>query len=200
MNIHKGQSISPSSLAELLRAQRDVRLIDVRTPGEFAAAHLVGARLLPLDELDACQLQNNDQTSRPCYLICHSGGRARKAQALLANQGVADTVVVEGGMEACEAAGLPMERGKGAIPLQRQALIGAGVVVWSGLILGWLVSPWFLLVTAFAGCGLLLAGLADVCLMGLFLAKMPWNRRRTDPAAVSTDEPGGMQAPPARSS
>ena len=38
------------------------------------------------------------------------------------------------------------------------------------------VSPWFLVVPGFVGCGLIVAGVTDWCGMGLLLAKMPWNR------------------------
>jgi hypothetical protein len=39
----------------------------------------------------------------------------------------------------------------------------AGVVVLSGLILGWWVSPWWFLLTAFAGLNMLQAGVTGVC-------------------------------------
>jgi hypothetical protein len=39
----------------------------------------------------------------------------------------------------------------------------AGAVVLSGLVLGWLVSPWWLLLTAFAGLNMLQAGFTRFC-------------------------------------
>ncbi len=39
----------------------------------------------------------------------------------------------------------------------------AGAVVLSGLVLGWLVSPWWLLLTAFAGLNMLQAGFTGFC-------------------------------------
>ena len=46
-------SISPLELHRRLDAGQPARLLDVRTPGEHAAAHVPGAKLIPLDELDA---------------------------------------------------------------------------------------------------------------------------------------------------
>jgi hypothetical protein len=39
----------------------------------------------------------------------------------------------------------------------------AGAVVLSGLVLGWLVSPWWWLLTAFAGLNMLQAGFTGFC-------------------------------------
>jgi hypothetical protein len=39
----------------------------------------------------------------------------------------------------------------------------AGAVVLSGLALGWFVSPWWLLLTAFAGLNMLQAGFTGFC-------------------------------------
>jgi hypothetical protein len=39
----------------------------------------------------------------------------------------------------------------------------AGAVVLTGLALGWFVSPWWLLLTAFAGLNMLQAGFTGFC-------------------------------------
>jgi hypothetical protein len=39
----------------------------------------------------------------------------------------------------------------------------AGAVVLSGLALGWFLSPWWLLLTAFAGLNMLQAGFTGFC-------------------------------------
>lgn len=170
------KTIHPTELKALIDRGAAVDLLDVRTPGEYRAAHVAGARLMPLDELDVEALrQGRNGATGPTYVLCKSGSRAKAAAGRLTAAGL-DAVVVEGGTDACVAEGLPVVRGRGGIPLHRQALLGAGLVVWAGLLLSWLVHPWFIAVTAFAGCGLLLAGLADVCLMAMLLAKMPWNR------------------------
>ena len=52
--------------------------------------------------------------------------------------------------------------------------VGSLVVV--GVILGAVVSPWYLLLPGAVGAGLVHAGLTDSCLMAILLAKLPFNR------------------------
>ncbi len=47
--------------------------------------------------------------------------------------------------------------------IDRAVLSFAGLVVLAGLALGWLVSPWWLLLVAFAGLNMLQAGITGVC-------------------------------------
>jgi hypothetical protein len=54
--------------------------------------------------------------------------------------------------------------------------IGAGALVLTGVILGFLLNPAFFALSGFIGAGLVFAGVTDWCGMGLLLAKAPWNR------------------------
>lgn len=45
-----------------------------------------------------------------------------------------------------------------------------------GLLLAFFISPWFALLSAFVGCGLMFAGITGWCGMAHLLAIMPWNR------------------------
>jgi hypothetical protein len=47
--------------------------------------------------------------------------------------------------------------------LDRAVLAFAGVVVLAGLALGWFVSPWWLLLTAFAGANMIQASITGFC-------------------------------------
>ena len=48
----------------------------------------------------------------------------------------------------------------------------AGTVVLIGLLLGWLVSPWWLLLTAFAGLNMLQAGFTGFCPAALLFKRL----------------------------
>lgn len=173
------KTITVNDLQQKLAAAngRGVDLIDVRTGPEYREVHVTGARNLPLQELDPQQVRDtrSAEAEGPTYVLCKSGQRSVKACEQLAAAGV-EAVVVEGGTEAAEAAGLPVERGKKTISLERQVRIAAGALVAVGTLLGALISPWWLIVPAFVGCGLVFAGVTDTCGMGMMLAKMPWNR------------------------
>jgi hypothetical protein len=47
--------------------------------------------------------------------------------------------------------------------LDRTVLAFAGFVILASLALGWFVSPWFLLLTAFAGANMIQAALTGFC-------------------------------------
>jgi rhodanese-related sulfurtransferase len=172
-------TISPSAFADLRRRGEPVTLIDVRTPAEFGEVHVEQARNIPLDRLDAGAVRSL-AGDRPLYLICKSGGRSHKACEQLIAAGVGNVVSVEGGTAACEAAGLPVIRGRKAMSLERQVRIAAGSLVAIGAALAAFGpdSTWRAVgagLAGFIGCGLVFAGVTDTCGMAMILARMPWN-------------------------
>jgi rhodanese-related sulfurtransferase len=169
-------TITPYDLARCCEHE-EIELIDVRTPAEFRHVHAEPARNVPLDRLDPLAImQARNGSEKPVYLICHSGARSRQACEKFINVGYNNVVSVEGGTQAWQSAGLTVVHGKRAISLERQVRIAAGSLVVLGSILGWLVHPAFIGVSAFVGAGLVYAGATDTCGMGLILARMPWNR------------------------
>jgi len=174
-------SITPVELQNLLLAGLSAQLLDVRTPGEFATAHVPGAKMVPLDDLDPTAfLRERDAGGPPLYVLCQSGGRARKAIEKLERAGVGGCALVEGGTQGWMDAGLPVIRGQSnVLPLMRQVQIVVGIVSAAGAALALLVNPLFALLPLVIGCGLLFAGLSGMCGLAFVLAKMPWNRVAT---------------------
>lgn len=171
-------TISLNDFQRLLKAGRQLNILDVRTPAEFARVHAAGARCVPLDGLDPAAIAAaRSSPNEAVYVICHSGARAAKACERFQQAGVGEVYSIEGGTAAWERAGLPVEKGKGgAISLERQVRIVAGSLVLVGSILAWTVHRDFLVIPAFVGAGLAFAGISDLCGMGMLLTKMPWNR------------------------
>jgi rhodanese-related sulfurtransferase len=171
-------TVTPQMLAELRKLNKQIDLIDVRTPVEYREVHVQFARNVPLDVLDPATVMRDrvGAESDPLYVVCRSGTRGGQACEMLLKAGHTNVVNVEGGTLACEQAGLPIVRGKKAISLERQVRIVAGSLVLLGAALGWLVHPAFVGLSAFVGGGLVFAGVTDTCGMGLLLARMPWNR------------------------
>lgn len=174
-------SISPAKLSELCKEGNRIELIDVRTPVEFREVHVESARNVPLDQLDPVALMQarNGSANEPLYVICKSGGRGQQACDKFLKAGFSNVVNVEGGTAACVEAGLPLVRGKKSISLERQVRIAAGSLVLLGTVLGWLVDPAFIGLSAFVGAGLIFAGITDTCGMGMILARIPWNQCRS---------------------
>jgi rhodanese-related sulfurtransferase len=174
------RTITPNALSSLREKNEAPALLDVRTPAEHAQIHVPGVHLVPLDRLDATELEGVAGFSKqtPVFILCHSGGRAKQAAEKLSRAGYQDCVVVEGGTSAWAASGLPVVRGTSkVIALERQVRIAAGAMVLSGVMLSQFVNPAFIWLAGFVGGGLIFAGITDWCGMGILISKMPWNAR-----------------------
>lgn len=155
----------------------EAALIDVREPDEFAREHIAGARLLPLGTLDVGSAARAVPGNGRLVVHCKGGTRSGQAGAMLAGSGMPNVYSLKGGIEAWKAAGLPTEVTRGVpISVMRQVQIVVGSLVLIGSVLAWLVSPWFLGLTAFFGAGLLFAGTTGMCGLAMVLGAMPWNR------------------------
>jgi len=84
-------------------------LVDVRELGEFVAVRAPGAILVPTSAFAA--RASELPTDRPLMIVCHVGGRSAAVTGFLVRAGRTDVVNVTGGMDAWEAAGLPVRRG-----------------------------------------------------------------------------------------
>lgn len=168
--------ISPVELAQLLRARPETRLLDVRTPGEFEAEHIAGAYNVPLDLLGEHGAEIRAGVDAPVVLVCRSGQRARKAEEALKTAGMTRLHVLDGGMNAWAAAGEPVRRGAPRMSLERQVRIAAGALAATGGFLALFVNPLFAGISALIGSGLVFAGVTDTCMLGMLLAKLPYNR------------------------
>ncbi len=175
------KTITPQQLHEQLQGKDSLFLLDVRTPAEYAAVHVPGTVLFPLDRITAKTLTEECPfpKDQPLYLFCHSGTRAQMAAERLEPMGYGFCFVVEGGTAAWIQAGFPVVRGtQKTISLERQVRIAAGTLVLSGVLLALFIHPLFIGLSGFVGAGLIFAGITDWCGMGLLLAKMPWNQTR----------------------
>jgi rhodanese-related sulfurtransferase len=172
------KTISPVELQKILTTQPSTPVIDVRTPMEFAEVHVPQARNFPLDGLKPGSLQlPKDQ---PVHLLCRSGQRATKAAEKFSREGFSQPIVVEGGTLAWIEADLPVTRSMVKImSLERQVRIAAGAIVLTGVLLAHFVDFHFIWLAGFVGAGLVFAGITDFCGMGLLLAKLPWNKRKS---------------------
>ena len=173
-------SVSVQQFAERWRqtANRQVsRLLDVRTPAEFASLHIDGAINLPLDRLDPHALFTTIDASDTLYCICQTGTRSQMAADRLRAAGLVQVIHVDGGTNAWQAAGLPVVQGEHkTMSLERQVRITAGSLTALGVIIGALVHPAGYALAAFIGVGLAYSGVSNTCGMAMVLARMPWNQ------------------------
>ncbi|NKQ52365.1 rhodanese-like domain-containing protein [Amycolatopsis sp. K13G38] len=167
--------LNSAVLHGLLRGDGAPRLLDVRTPGEFQTAHIPGAYNVPLDTLREHRAELREHLDEQVLLICRAGDRASQAQEALAEAGLPNLRVLDGGMLAWEAADYPVVRGKPRWDLERQVRLAAGSIVLVSGLAGFVLPGAHLLGTA-VGAGLAAAAVTNTCAMGMVLSKLPYNR------------------------
>jgi rhodanese-related sulfurtransferase len=143
------------------RIEEGAILVDIREANEHARERIAGVRHLTV------------------IFHCRSGARTRSNAAALAGKidETCEAFVLEGGLEAWRAAGLPtiIDR-RQPMELQRQVQIGAGGLTLLGTALGLTTSPWFFAIPLLVGAGLTFAGATGCCGMTSLLGRAPWNR------------------------
>ncbi len=93
------------------RMNRDKAVVvDVCEPDEFAKGHIIGAKNVPLGELESRLPTAVKNKALPLILVCASGARANRAVAIARKLGYADAQSLSGGMGAWRAASLPVEK------------------------------------------------------------------------------------------
>ena len=163
------KTIAPHAAADLIKG--GAQLIDIRGADEHARERIGAAQNVPLDQIASIE------GDTPLIFHCRSGQRTTANATKLATVNAGPTYLLEGGIDSWKAAGLPtLTDRKQPLELMRQVQIGGGALVLLSVVLGWLVSPAFLLLGAGVGIGMLHAGITGSCAMTALLAPMPWNR------------------------
>ena len=168
--------ISAAELAEQLESGR-ATVLDVRTPGEYAAAAIEGSQHLPLDQIGGQLDVLGRGLTGPVTLVCKSGQRATQAYEQLSAAGAKDLTVLDGGITAWQAAGQPVQSTDGPTKweMDRQVRLLAGSLVLGGIIasLRW---PQARFLSGAVGAGLTFAALSNTCAMSRVLLKLPYNQ------------------------
>ena len=96
--------------ATQLMNRDDALVVDLRPAEEFAKGHILGARSIPLAELQRRANELDRHKAKPVILHCGDGNRAGGGVALLRKSGFANVVNLSGGYAAWQQAGLPVEK------------------------------------------------------------------------------------------
>jgi phage shock protein E len=86
-----GPSVDAQRVREVLAA--GAKVVDVRTPEEFASGHVPGAVNIPVQSLGA-RLSEVGPKHEPVVLYCRSGARSGSAASMLRNAGWAEVLDV----------------------------------------------------------------------------------------------------------
>ena len=172
----KVNDVSPSQLKEM-QSDSNVMLIDVREDFEHNAERIDGAVNRPLSKFDP-QALRNEAGDRRVIFHCRSGSRSSKAATRYSEEIGEPATHLAGGIEAWKQTGHDVQRSASApkLDIMRQVQLTIGLLTITFTALGAFVSPWFLIVPTFLGCGLTFAGATGWCGLALLLGKMPWNK------------------------
>ena len=91
--------ITPEEVKMKIDQGEAFTLLDVREPWEFEAAHMAGAKLLPMGDVPSRAHQELDPEDY-IVVICHHGVRSMNVTAWLRQQGFEKAQSMRGGIDA----------------------------------------------------------------------------------------------------
>jgi rhodanese-related sulfurtransferase len=103
-------AVQPTDAVKLIN--NDAVVLDMRSAESFSRGHIVGARNVPMDELDGHLDKLARFKSKPVVAVCDAGITSSKAVNTLRNSGFESVYNLKGGMNAWGQAGLPVVSGK----------------------------------------------------------------------------------------
>lgn len=109
-------SIPAAALEPRLATSTAPLLLDVRTPAEYAAGHLPGARLIPHDQLPQRLAELGANKDQEVLVYCRSGRRAAQAIDTLTRAGFTHVGHLQGDYQRWSAEGRRTSTAEAAIP------------------------------------------------------------------------------------
>lgn len=168
------ENIEPKKLNEILHDDdHNEILVDVREPGEYKDVAIPEAENIPVGEI--ANAVDRLKKYGTVYVNCGSGVRSKKACEILEAEGV-HVVNLAGGLTAWQHSGLAVKGNGNRLPIIRQVMLSAGLLVLAGVVLAYFVHPYWIALPAVVGAGLTFSGATGYCLMAYLLEMMPWNR------------------------
>jgi rhodanese-related sulfurtransferase len=168
-------TIDSGQLRQLRTTDPDIRILDVRTGGEFETVHIPGSYNVPLDTLGE-HVRDLASVEHPVVLVCQSGGRATQAHGKLSTAGKETLHILEGGIAAWEASGGDVVRGDtNRWAMDRQVRLVAGSLALTGIVASTAIpgAKWL---AGGVAAGLTFSAVTNTCAMAAVLAKLPYNQ------------------------
>jgi rhodanese-related sulfurtransferase len=104
------RSILPQEAFALRDREKELLVVDVRTPEELELLRIPGSIAIPMAELMQGQAQL--PKDKPVLLVCAVGGRSYAAGLYLVKEKFLRVYNLRGGISAWQKAGLPLEYGR----------------------------------------------------------------------------------------
>jgi rhodanese-related sulfurtransferase len=176
--------IDMGALRQLRIEDPDLRILDVRTGGEFETVHIPGSYNVPLDTLGE-HVRDLADVEHPVVLVCQSGGRATEAHGQLSAAGKETLHILEGGIAGWQSSGGDVVQGHAdRWAMDRQVRLVAGTIALIGVGASTMIpgAKW---IAGGVAAGLTHSAVTNTCAMATVLSKLPYNQTdRCDIAGV----------------
>jgi len=106
------KEISQSQLQQVMKNDKQVVLLDVRTVEEFAEGHIPNAINIPHTELDARLAELSTVKNSQVIIYCRSGKRAAIAKEILEKSGFTELDHLTGDFNGWSSSNLPTNKGE----------------------------------------------------------------------------------------
>jgi rhodanese-related sulfurtransferase len=107
-----GGLVNVEAIEAVKLINNDAVVIDLRSVDAFSKGHIVNARNIPSDELDARMNSLESLKSKPIVAVCDAGTTSTKTVTTLRAAGFDSVYGLKGGMANWGQAGLPVVTGK----------------------------------------------------------------------------------------
>lgn len=143
------KTISATKLAKRLKKE-PIRIIDIRSEGEFNGEHIKGAENIP-----ATKISNDLKYTKDDILVfsCLSGMRTRNASSLFEKLDAKEILILDGGLNAWKSTRLETVKDEQAI-LVRKIQTAIFMIIVIGFFMAFSMNKYFLLLSIFGGAGL----------------------------------------------
>ncbi len=103
--------LGPAEVTALIN-HGNALLVDVRGASDFEKGHIAGSKNVQMTQFDPENKQLAPAKTLPVVMVCRVGQTASFAARRLRKAGFTDVAVLEGGIQAWQAADLPLVKGK----------------------------------------------------------------------------------------
>jgi rhodanese-related sulfurtransferase len=104
--------VAVEPIAAVALINNDGVVLDLRSNDAFARGHIVNARNIPFDELEAHKSKLEKFKSKPIVAVCDAGVTSNRAVTALRESGFESAYGLKGGMAAWSQAGMPVVTAK----------------------------------------------------------------------------------------
>ena len=169
--------VDGARLRAMMADDPHVRVLDVRSGGEFDSAHIPGSFNVPLPTLSE-HVRDLADLDHPVVLVCASGARADQARQKLDGAGKDRLHLLDGGIDAWIADGGEVTSGESETwAMDRQVRLVAGTISLVGIV-GSVFVPRAKWLSGVVATGLTFSAVSNTCAMANVLGRLPYNRGR----------------------